>query len=292
MRAVAPHPLVQRRGELLVGDAAPVAAIEHLVLQVAKEPLARGVVRGAPLARHRARHAVELADARPAAPAVVAPAVAVAERPIALAELRARGLQGRVGQRGIRPGRDRPGHGLPVEQVDDRQEVGPAGVAGQPELGDVGDPPLVGRPGPEVVGAVRAQRQVRRPVADLAGVGAVPPAPPRVAHAQPALPHLGAHALLGDDDRLLPHAQAGPDGPAAAAPVLGLELLLDGVAEPVGPLRRGEVPELVVVGALECECHPLSFTGGNHAASGCAACASSNSSGLMYPSDECSLSLL
>lgn len=29
------------------------------------------------------------------------------------------------------------------------------------------------------------------------------------------------------------------------------------------------------------ECHPLSFTGGNHAASDCAACASSNSSGLM-----------
>ena len=29
------------------------------------------------------------------------------------------------------------------------------------------------------------------------------------------------------------------------------------------------------------ECHPLSFTGGNHAASGRSACASSNSMGLM-----------
>ena len=29
------------------------------------------------------------------------------------------------------------------------------------------------------------------------------------------------------------------------------------------------------------DCHPLSFTGGNQAASGCEACDSSNSSGLM-----------
>lgn len=52
----------------------------------------------------------------------------------------------------------------------------------------------------------------------------------------------------------------------------------------LGPAR---IPELfeknpTCTGSIPpSECHPLSFTGGNHAASGCAACASSNSSGLM-----------
>ena len=105
------------------------------------------------------------------------------------------------------------------------------------------------------MGPVGPEGQVGGPGVGLAGVGGVPPAPPRVAHPQPSLAHLGAHALLGDDDGLGPPAQALGDDAVAAGAVLGEELLLDGVAEPVGLLGPGQEPELVVVGALR-DAHP------------------------------------
>jgi len=78
VRAVEAHPSVEHRGEHLLGHAAPVAPVEHLVLQVAEEALACGVVRRAALARHRPGDPVLLAYANPAVPAVVAPAVGMA----------------------------------------------------------------------------------------------------------------------------------------------------------------------------------------------------------------------
>jgi len=149
--AVPPEPPVEHLDELGLGDAAPVAAVEELVLQVAEEALAGRVVGRVALPRHRAGDAVRRADPLPARPAVMAAAVGVAEGVLPGPQLRARGQQRGVRELGVRAPRDRPAHGLAVEQVDDRREVD-LGRVGELELDYVGRPLLAGRVGAEVVG--------------------------------------------------------------------------------------------------------------------------------------------
>lgn len=165
--AIAAHPAVEGLRELLERDAGPVAAVEELVLEPPEEALAGRVVRGVALAGHGARHAVLLADADPAGPEVVGAPVGVAEGALAGAQLGARHQQGFVGELGVRVPGYRPSHGLAVEQVDDRQEVGLRGV-GQLELGYVGGPLLVRGARAEVVRAVAVERKVVRRVPEVA----------------------------------------------------------------------------------------------------------------------------
>ena len=119
-RAVPPEPGVERRGERVEVPAAPVPAVEELVLEYAEEPLHRGVVRARALARHRPGEAVGLADRLPSRPPVVAAPVRAHHGALARRERRARRLQRRVRQLGIRNGRDRPGHGPAVVEVQQR----------------------------------------------------------------------------------------------------------------------------------------------------------------------------
>src|SRR5699024_10147333 len=70
-------PLGELGGEPLGGDLAPVPPVEELDLEPAEEPLAGGVVRRVPLARHRPLHPGLPAGADPVGGAVVPAAVAV-----------------------------------------------------------------------------------------------------------------------------------------------------------------------------------------------------------------------
>lgn len=124
------------------------------------------------------------------------------ERPVG------RGADGgdQVGERAEReglvrvPGRP-PAHRPAVEAVDHGRQVGLEAVRG--ELGHVGDGEQARLGGQEVVGAVRAQRQVRGPLRELAAVAAVP-GPPRdlggLAGHEPLLGHDRADDLLRGHD--------------------------------------------------------------------------------------------
>lgn len=74
---------VQRRGELLDGRGQPVARVEPLVFQAAEETLARGVVRRARFARHRANELCLCDPGQPARPAVVAATIRMNHGPSA-----------------------------------------------------------------------------------------------------------------------------------------------------------------------------------------------------------------
>ena len=81
-----------------------------------------------------------------------------------------------------------------VEAVDGRAEVGLEAV--QAELGDVGDAEQAGLGGVEAVRPVPAEGQVRRPLAALPGVAAVPSPPAhleRLAGHESLLAHHPAH---------------------------------------------------------------------------------------------------
>ena len=201
-------PLGELGGEPLGGDPAPVPPVEELDLEPAEEPLAGGVVRRVPLARHRPLHPGLPAGADPVGGAVVPAAVAV-EREAAPGGGHGAGEHlghERLGRRGAH----REGGDVAVEQVDGRREVHLPRVVGQPELGDVGDQDLAGGGGREVVqvaAGVDQQQVGRRRAALLAGVGAVA-GRPRGAGAQPLLGHDPAHHLLGDRHRpLLPSSR-------------------------------------------------------------------------------------
>jgi hypothetical protein len=242
--AVEAHPLVEPGDELLGGDAAPVPAVEELVLEPAEEALRRRVVGAAALPGHRAGDAVLLADALPAGPAVVAAAVGVAERGLARPQRGAGRLQRRVGERGVRARAGRPGDGPAVEEVHDRAQVDLARVVGQAELGDVGDPLLVGGRGAEVVGAVLPQGQVGRRLVGLAGVGAVPPPAAQVGGHEAPLAHHGAHHLLAHADAPAPRRLV-DEAVAAGAAALLAEDALHLVRDRPPPVGRG-VQGLVV----------------------------------------------
>ena len=156
---------------------------------------------------------------------------------------RARRLEALDGHRPRRaPGR-RPGHRAPVEAVDHRAQVALL-ARREPELGDVGDPQLVGRRRPEPVGAVGAQRQVRRGGRDLAGVAA-PPAAAGPGGAEPLLAHQPADDLLRDAHAAPP--QLGVDRPVAAPPHR-LEGVGDERAQPPVPVPA-EPGAVVLIGA-------------------------------------------
>lgn len=84
----------------------------------------------------------------------MAAAVGVDDRALAGRERRAGRQQARVGEPGRRPRPGGPRDGPAVEAVDDGRQVDPAGVAGQAELRDVGDPEPVRGGGREGVPAV------------------------------------------------------------------------------------------------------------------------------------------
>ena len=247
--AVPPEPSVEHLDELVLGDAAPVAAVEELVLQVAEEALAGRVVGRAPLPRHRAGDAVRRADPLPARPAVMAAAVGVAEGVLPGPQLRARGQQRGVRELGVRAPRYRPAHRLAVEQVDDRREVD-LGRVGELELGYVGRPLLVGRVGAEVVGAVVVEGDVLGALVGLAGVGAVLLGPCLAAPGRAVLAHDGAHDLLRHHDGLLPHAQSVRHDAVAADAVLGPELLGHQRVQPCVLVAADDGGALVLIGAL------------------------------------------
>lgn len=231
-RAIVPQVGVQHLGELRERDALPVPVVEELVLEPPEEPLAGRVVGAAPLGRHRAREPVLPADRDPPRPPVVAPAVAVHHGARPLPPGREGVEQRPVGERGRGPGADPPAGGAAVVAVHHGAQVDLAG--GHAELGDVGDPQLVGGRRREVPG-----HQVRRGRRDLPLVGAPPPAPPPVVdHLEPLLPHQPAHDLLGRAPPLA--AQARPY--RAVAPVAAA--LLEQLPHP--PAQGG-----VLVGARE-----------------------------------------
>ncbi len=155
--AVSAQPAVEERDELLGPVSRPVPAVEELVLQPPEEPLHGRVVRAGALARHRPRHAVLGAYGLPPVPAVMASAVAVEDRVLPLGEGAAGDGERCVRELGGGARRYRPAHRLGVEQVHHGRQVHPPAVVGQRELGDVGDPLLVGPRGAEVVGAAGGQ---------------------------------------------------------------------------------------------------------------------------------------
>lgn len=159
-RAEPVEPPVELGHEAPGVPALPVPAVEELALEQAEEALHAGVVRARALARHAPDEAAAPAGLRPAGPSVVPAAVGVHDRPPPGRECRAGGLERRVRQPRGRRGADRPGGRPAVEAVEDGGEVR-LRAAGQAELGDVRDPEHVGRGRGEVVGAVRARRQVR-----------------------------------------------------------------------------------------------------------------------------------
>lgn len=162
----------------------------------------------------------------------MAPAVAVHHGARPLPPGREGVEQRPVGERGRGPGADPPAGGAAVVAVHHGAQVDLAG--GHAELGDVGDPQLVGGRRREVPG-----HQVRRGRRDLPLVGAPPPAPPPVVdHLEPLLPHQPAHDLLGRAPPLA--AQARPY--RAVAPVAAA--LLEQLPHP--PAQGG-----VLVGARE-----------------------------------------
>lgn len=117
------HPPVEQPHEGLGRPSRPVPPAEELVLQVAEEPLAGGVVGRVALAGHGPRQPVALAYGLPPGPAVVASAVGVRDGRLALPERRARHLEGRLGEGRVGAGADGPADGLAVEQVDDGRQV-------------------------------------------------------------------------------------------------------------------------------------------------------------------------
>ena len=145
-----------------------------------------------------------------------------------------------VGVRGARQG---PGDHHPVEAVDHRGK--PALVPVHGELGDVRDPQHVRRVGVEV-----PLHEVRRGLADLAGVGAPPLRPLQVHGPHGPLAHDPPDDLLRDDDRVgLVKAQHAVDGPVSpCAPTL-LEQAGDAGPQHGVPVARGDRAALVIVGA-------------------------------------------
>ncbi len=148
-----------------------VPVVVELLFQSAEEPLGGRVVGAAALGAHGTGHPVAFADRDSSGPSVVAAPVGVDDRMLAGLEGGACPFEHAVGQAGVRAGADAPGDGHAVEAVDDRAEIDLA-VLGA-ELGDVGDPQPVGRPGMEVpLDEVGGRGRV------LARVRAVAPATP------------------------------------------------------------------------------------------------------------------
>ena len=195
--------------------------MEELLLETAEESLRGGVVRTASLRAHRTRQTMLLADADPFGPPVVAAAVIVDDRLLAVLERGAGVGEHAVGQVRIRARADRPRDGKPVVAVDDRRQVGLA--RGNRELGQVRDPQPVRRLGVEV-----AVRQVLRRLGRLALVRAVPLRAPGQGHQavpghephDPLRAGHDSHALQLQVDPLVPvPALAVPGAPRARAPV-------------------------------------------------------------------------
>ena len=206
--------LVQQFHERVHGDAIPVPIVEELVLEAAEEAFASRVVRAAALLRHGPGQAVSLAYADPAGPSVMASPVRVADRVLARGERPARVLQGAVGERRARAPSDPPCHDEAVVAVDDRAEVRLL-LAGQLELGDVGEPQLVRRVRVEV-----APHQVGGRVRYLPLVGVVAPLPLQVGDLAALFGHQPAHDLLADDDAAFPQLVVHvPVAPRAAGAV-------------------------------------------------------------------------
>ena len=234
------HVLVQSPDELVHGHAREVPFVEELLLEPAEEPLRGRVVGAAALRAHGTRQPVLLADADPSGPPVVAASIAVDDRTLAVPERGARLAQHPVGQLGVRPGADRPGHRHPVMAVDHRRQVRLA--RGDAELGDVRDPQAVRRLGVEVpVHEVRG-----RLAADLAPVRAVA-ARPFERGDQPVPGHQPHDPLRGHDDPRAPQLEPHPPVPVAAAAVL--ERLPHQGEQPLVAVRPGHRAQLVEVRA-------------------------------------------
>ena len=235
------EPRVEAGHELLGGDPAPVPAVEELALEPAEEPLARRVVRRAPLRRHRAREPVLLAYRDPAGPAVVPAAVGVDPGRLARRQRRAGAREARVRQLRVGRGGDRPRRQAAVEAVQHGREVDLGLPRGrQAELGDVGEPQEVRQAGAEV-----ARDQVGRRVGHLPGVAAPPPRTPEPRDLEPLLAHEAAHGPLAARDAAgrEPHAQVA----VAARAADGLELLGERRPRLGPPVRGRRGPPRVVV---------------------------------------------
>ena len=199
---------IDRVHEVVDAPPAPAPAVEQLDLQASEEALAGAAVRGAALLRHRPRDAVLLAPLDPARPRVMAPAVGVPDRVLVLRQRRGGGVEHGVRELRVRRGRHGPADDHPVESVRDGAEIDLAG--GYPELGDVGEPQLVGRIGVEV-----ALHRVLRGVGYLAPAGAVPPFLAALGD-RVELAHQSCDDLLRDPHALAPQAQADPAMAVAA----------------------------------------------------------------------------
>ena len=161
---------------------------------------------------------------------------------LALGQRRARRPQARVRQLGGGARPDRPSRQEAVEAVQDRREVDLAG--GDLELGDVGEPQLIGRVGVEV-----AADQVLGRLAHLADVGAVLALLLAVDDLQAVLAHDAPDHLLRHDHRLLALAQLGVHVAVAAGVLDAVEYLGDQDAQLGVLVAGGDGAALVVVAA-------------------------------------------
>ena len=230
---------IDRVHEVVDAPPAPAPAVEQLDLQAPEEALAGAVVRGAALLRHRPRDAVLLAPLVPARPTVMASAVSVPDRVLALRQRRGGCIEHGVRELRVRRGRHGPADDHSVEAVHDGAEIDLAG--GYPELGDVGEPQRVGRIGVEV-----ALHQVLRGVGYLAFVGAVLPFLAALGD-QVELAHRPCDDLLRDPHALAPQVQA--DSAIAVAAVAGGEDLGYAPPQPRMLVRPSHRLDLVLVAA-------------------------------------------
>ena len=187
--------------------------MEELLPGTAEEPLRGRVVRRTAFRARRTRQVVVRADADPLGPPVVAAAVGMDDRLLAVLERGARVQQHAVGQRRVRARADRPRDGKPVVAVDDRRQVGLA--RRNRELGQVRDPQPVRRLGVEV-----AVRQVLRRLGRLALVRAVPLRAPGQGH-QAVPGHEPHDPLRAGHDSHAPQLQVDPLVPVPALAVPG-----------------------------------------------------------------------
>ena len=187
--------------------------MEELLPGTAEESLRGRVVRRTAFRAHRTRQTMLLADADPFRPPVVAAAVGMDDRLLAVLERGARVQQHAVGQRRVRARADRPRDGKPVVAVDDRRQVGLA--RRNRELGQVRDPQPVRRLGVEV-----AVRQVLRRLGRLALVRAVPLRAPGQGH-QAVPGHVPHDPLRAGHDSHAPQLQVDPLVPVPALAVPG-----------------------------------------------------------------------
>ena len=206
---------VERGGELLEAHARPVPPLKEAALERAEEPLRPRVVPAPRLARHRPHHVALLACRHPVARHVDRPSVAVQDQGPLLGgpHLRDEVREHGVSQLLVQVPGDPPAHRPAVEAVDRGRREGLVPV--EAELRNVGhgEQPGLGRV--EIVGAVPAERQVRRVLGELASVARVP-RPARhlggLARDEALLGHDRAHDLLGRDDgrRRVPRLEIAP----------------------------------------------------------------------------------